>query len=80
MVYTDSHGEPVKLLIAILFAQVALAQGVSQHSVTLNWQDALNPAGTTYSIYRATGLCSGTPTFAKLATAVATQNVCGYHG
>jgi len=40
------------------------------HSVTLTWTDALNPAGTTYSVYRATGLCSGTPTFSRVATAL----------
>jgi hypothetical protein len=40
------------------------------HSVTLTWQDASNPAGTTYSIYRAQGLCSGSPVFSKLATAI----------
>ena len=45
---------------------IALAQ--STHSATLTWQDTLNPAGTTYNVYRATGLCSGTPTFAKIAT------------
>jgi len=41
------------------------------HSVTLTWTDTMNPTGTTYNVYRAPGLCSGTPTFAKLASAVA---------
>jgi len=40
------------------------------HSVDLTWMDTLNPMGTTYSVYRAPGLCSGTPTFAKIATGV----------
>jgi hypothetical protein len=41
------------------------------HSVTLTWADTLNPAtGTTYSVYRAPGLCSGSPVYAKLATAL----------
>lgn len=40
------------------------------HSVTLAWVDTQNPSGTTYNVYRATGLCSGTPVFSKLATAV----------
>jgi hypothetical protein len=43
----------------------------SGNKVTVTWVDGLNPAGaTTYSVYRAVGLCSGTPTFAKLATGV----------
>lgn len=55
----------------VLFATGVAAQGA--HSVTLGWSDALNPAGTTYSVYRATGLCSGTPTFSKLASGIATK-------
>lgn len=56
------------------FAPAAQAQTPSDvHSVTLNWEDTLNPSGTTYSVYRATGLCSGTPAFNKLASAVAVK-------
>jgi hypothetical protein len=40
------------------------------HSVTLNWADTSNPATTTYSVYRAMGLCTGTPTFSKIASAL----------
>lgn len=58
----------MKLLVALALG-VFLAQGQT-HSVTLNWTDTLNPAGTTYSVYRATGLCSGTPTFSKIASAL----------
>jgi len=62
------------LMIAALLAWCCndgRAQVITSHSVTLAWQDTLNPAGaTTYSVYRAPGLCSGTPTFAKLATAL----------
>ena len=62
-----------KLIAAsTVFAGLLLAQ--TQHSATLSWTDNLNPTGTTYNVYRATGLCSGTPTFSKLATAVATKN------
>lgn len=54
-------------------AILGIAQA-TQHSVTLTWTDTLNPStGTTYSVYRATGLCSGTPTFSKIATALATK-------
>lgn len=59
------------LLLFLVFCLLAGAQ--TTHTVTLNWADDRNPAGTTYSIYRATGLCSGTPTFAKIATAVAVK-------
>jgi fibronectin type 3 domain-containing protein len=55
-------------LLILLCAGVLAAQ--TTHSVSLTWQDTLNPSGTTYSVYRATGLCSGTPTFSKIATAL----------
>lgn len=56
----------------LLVASTCLAQ--TAHSVTLTWTDTQNPTmGTTYSVYRATGLCSGTPTFSKLATAITTK-------
>ena len=61
-------------LFLFLFVTALLAFGqTTQHSVTLTWTDTLNPAGTTYSIYRATGLCSGAPTFSKLASAVSAK-------
>lgn len=58
------------LIIGILVLGVSIpAVGQTTHSATLSWSDALNPSGsTTYSVYRAPGLCSGTPVFAKLAT------------
>lgn len=59
------------LAILALLARVTLAQ--ASHSVALTWQDAANPTGTTYSVYRATGLCSGSPTWNKIATAVAVK-------
>ncbi len=59
----------VGLLLAAAFAGSGLAQ-VLTHSVTLNWLDLNNPTGTTYNVYRAVGLCGGTPTFAKLASGV----------
>ena len=52
--------------ILLLFAGAASAQ--TTHKAILTWTDTLNPTGTTYSVYRAPGLCSGTPVFAKLAT------------
>lgn len=56
------------LAVALLFAVPVFAQAT--HSVKLTWVDTLNPTGTTYSVYRAPGLCSGTPVFAKLASGV----------
>ncbi len=58
----------MKLILIAILTSVALAQ--MTHKVTLTWVDDRNPAGTTYSVYRAPGLCSGTPTFAKIGTAV----------
>lgn len=54
---------------------LALAGGCcfAQRTVTLTWTDTQNPTGTTYSVKRATGLCSGTPTFSTVATAVTTK-------
>lgn len=58
---------PLLLLLAVAL------QAQTTHKVTLTWQDTLNPAGTTYSVYRATGLCSGTPVFSKIASALTTK-------
>ena len=59
-----------RILTFLIFALPLGAQSAT-HSVTLTWQDTQNPAtGTTYSVYRATGLCSGTPAFSKIATAL----------
>lgn len=57
------------LAVLLLLSMSAFAQAAT-HSVTLSWVDASNPAGTTYNVYRATGLCGGTPTFSKLASAL----------
>lgn len=59
----------ILVVLAALFCTSASAQP-GPHSVILRWTDTLNPTGTTYSVYRATGLCSGTPTFSKIATGV----------
>jgi len=55
----------IALFIICSFA--ALAQ--TTHSATLTWTDT-NPTGVTWTVYRATGLCSGTPTYSKIATAL----------
>lgn len=60
----------MKPLLLLLPLALGLFAQTPQHSVTLTWVDTSNPTGTTYNIYRSTGLCSGTPTFSKLASAV----------
>lgn len=62
----------MKLLLAVLFSALALIAQTT-HSATLTWTDTLNPSGTTYNVKRATGLCSGTPTFSTIASAVAVK-------
>lgn len=58
-------------ILLLLAVSAALATAQTTHNATLTWTDTLNPSGTTYNVYRATGLCSGTPSFAKLATGIA---------
>jgi hypothetical protein len=53
----------------VLLGNVAEAQAAT-HSVALTWVDASNPTGTTYNVKRSTGLCTGTPVFSTIATAV----------
>lgn len=59
------------IVFAVLFT-AAVSNAQTTHSVTLTWVDPLNPTGTTYNVYRSTGLCSGTPAFSKLASGVST--------
>jgi len=61
----------MKTLLLVLFAAGTLLAQAATHSATLTWTDTQNPAGTTYNVHRATGLCSGSPVFSTLATAVA---------
>jgi len=61
----------MKLLFALIVSALALA--AQSHSVTLNWADTLNPAGTTYTVYRASGPCSGSSTFSSLASGIAVK-------
>jgi hypothetical protein len=62
----------MRYLVALLLLSTwLLAQAT--HTVTLTWVDANNPTGTTYNVKRATGTCSGTPTFSTIASAVAVK-------
>lgn len=60
-----------KLLASlILFAGSALAQ--QTFTVTLKWQDTVNPAGTQYNLYRKQGICTTDLTgFTKIAGPIA---------
>lgn len=60
-------------VLLLILAAVVAAQTPPQHSATLTWADQYNPAGTTYTVYRAPGLCSGSPIMAKIATALAVK-------
>ena len=60
----------MKLFISIvLFAALAFGQ-TTVKKVTLTWTDDLNPAGTTYTVKRAPGDCTGTPAFVTQASAL----------
>lgn len=60
-------------LIALASLLMAAPLSGQARTVTLNWNDTVNPAGTTYAVYRATGQCSGTPTFTQIATGIAVK-------
>lgn len=60
----------MKTLLSLLILTASAGFAQAAHTATLNWVDTLNPSGTTYNVYRATGLCSGNPTFNKIATAI----------
>lgn len=55
--------------IVLFFLFAALAFSQTTRTVVLMWEDTLNPAGTTYAVYRADGPCSATPPFVKIADA-----------
>ena len=47
---------------------------VNQRHATLTWQDAVNPVGTKYNVYRQLGICSPSPVFTQIASGVAAQS------
>lgn len=59
----------MRKLSLILFGVVALAQSATRQ-VVLTWEDTLNPAGTTYSIYRANGQSATATGFVRLVSGV----------
>src|SRR5579859_3304505 len=55
----------------IFWPSVAKCQ--TTHTVKITWTDTINPAGTTYNVYRAAAACSTTPTLAKLTSGLTTM-------
>lgn len=59
----------MKSLIFLFIILASMAQAQAGRSVIVSWTDPnTGLTGQTYSVYRAPGLCSGTPVFAKIAT------------
>lgn len=56
-----------KLALIFLLAVCAAAAQIG-HNVTATWTDTVNPSGTAYNMYRATGVCSATAAFSKIGT------------
>jgi hypothetical protein len=57
-------------LVVLLLAAVS-CPGQTTHSATLNWNAPSDATGaTTYSVYRAAGPCTPTPTLTKIASAI----------
>jgi len=63
----------MRTLLLLLIAFTLIISQTTTHVVTLTWTDSLNPTGTTYNVYRATGLCSGTLTFTQIVSGVAVK-------
>jgi hypothetical protein len=61
------------LVMLIMLALVIPLAAQASHSVTLTWVDTQNPTGTTYNVKRATGTCTGTPSFSTISSAVAVK-------
>ena len=62
----------MRLVFTVLFLSAALFAQLPK--VELTWDDTNNPAGsTTYTVRRATGLCSGSPTFSTIATGLSAK-------
>lgn len=64
---------PVKCVFRAAVAALSLsfalpAHAQAAHKVLISWTDTANPAGTTYSVYRASAACSTNPTLTKLTS------------
>ena len=63
----------MRLALLITLAAISLSAQTWNSTVRVSWKDTVNPAGTTYNIYRAPGSCAGTPAFAKLNQSPVTE-------
>lgn len=63
----------MKTILLLAIGALTLSAQPSQRQVTLTWEDLVNPAGTTYNVYRAQGQCSTTQTFVKVASGLAAK-------
>ena len=68
---------PIHIVLLILLS-ICLCSGAfaQTRTATLSWSDTLNPAGRTYSVYRAAGACpaSGTLAGPPIATGLTAQS------
>lgn len=55
-------------IVALVTLTLALCAQPNAPKVELTWDDTINPPAATYNVKRAPGLCTGTPTFATIAT------------
>ncbi|MEN6533698.1 MAG: fibronectin type III domain-containing protein [Bryobacteraceae bacterium] len=60
----------IAILFAVAFSAFAQndASTTDAKTVSLAWEDARNPAGVSYSVYRSNSTCSATSLFVKVAT------------
>ena len=60
----------IAILFAVAFSAFARndASTADAKTVSLAWEDARNPAGVSYSVYRSNSTCSTTSLFVKVAT------------
>jgi cellulose 1,4-beta-cellobiosidase len=68
---------PLKRLVSVVACLCVLAAplfGQTTHTVKITWTDTVNPAGTTYNVYRAAAACSTSPTLAKLTSGLTTTS------
>jgi hypothetical protein len=58
----------------VKYTIVALLLMFQSHYITISWTDNVNPAGTTYNIYRATGSCAASFTQIQSGVGVLSYN------
>jgi hypothetical protein len=69
----ESANSNCALAAVLPWAPTGLDVSVAGQVASMIWVDTQNPAGTTWSVQRAVGLCSGSPTFSTIATGLTTK-------